>query len=148
MHQYQLVLKSSSYFHSFCAASAQSAYPVPLLPGTSGCLAFAVHEVIKRTTTITLVMNRICLQTSLERKYWLYQSVSKWGVWCYQTFQNLWAGGIFLENWPHCSVQRCWRTSCSCGAGFGRLWKGYVSLIMDVSHAAGIHPIGALLMAF
>lgn len=132
MHQYQLVLKSRSYYHSFHAASAQSVHPVPLLPGTSGCLAFDVNEVIKRTTTITLVTNHMCLRTSLEGKYRLYQSVSKWGVWSYETFQNLWAGDIFLENWPHCSVQRCWCTMCGCGAGFGRLWKGYVSLIMDV----------------
>lgn len=148
MHQYRLVLKSSSYFHGFCAASAQSAHPVPLLPGTSGCLASAVNEVIKRTTTITLVTNHICLWRSLEGKYRLYQSVSKRGVWCSQTFQNLWAGVIFLENWLHGGAQRCGCTSCSCGAGFGRLWKGSVSRIMDISLTAGIYPVDALLMAF
>jgi len=75
MHQYQLILNSSPYFHSLCAASAQSAHLVPLLPGSGGCLAFAVNEVIKRTTTITLITNHICLRTSLEGKYQLHPSV-------------------------------------------------------------------------
>lgn len=132
MHQYRWVLESSSYFHSFCAASARLAHPAPLFPGTRGCPALAGSEVNRRTTAIILVMNHSFLRTSLEGKYRLCQPVSKTGGASTSEPKSWW---YFFWKPLNRSVWRCWCTPCSCGAG---LWELHGSLTMDLSPAAGI----------
>lgn len=149
MHQYWWASKSSSYFHSFCAALALSAHPIPLLPGTSGCLGFAANEIIRRTTTspllrITSVFKSHLLMSITWRKVLGTDPLAVGGT---RLFRICEPGDIFWEKWPCGSIQRRWSTSCPCGAGCSTLWAWCMSLITDVSHAAGIHPIGALLKA-
>lgn len=98
MHQYWWALKSSSYFHSFCAALALSAHPIPLLPGTSGCLGFAANEVIKRTTSSPSLWitsgykSHLVMSITWRKVLGTDPLASGW----HQTFQNLWAWPYFL----------------------------------------------------
>lgn len=129
---FKWVFKSSSYFHSFCAAPARLAQPAPLFPGTRGCPALAGSEVNRRTPAIILVMNHTFLRTSLAGKYRLCRPVSKAGATNTSKPKSWWY--FFWKALNH-STQRCWCTSCSCGAA---LWELHGSLTMDLSPAAGI----------